>query len=102
MPRREFDSPYPHQYRTQRLFQSQKVGRAKRVPLISPPFFQTNSEFLARWRALIFLRGGGSKSEAILTHSICFDTKRIFAILNLPPQKIAYFNDHLWFHFEQS
>ena len=30
------------------------------------------------------------------------NTKRIFAILNLPPPKIAYFNDHLWFHFEQS
>jgi len=57
---------------------------------------------LARWYALIFRRGGGSKSEVILTHSICFDTKRIFAILNLPPPKIAYFNDHLWFHFEQS
>jgi len=56
----------------------------------------------ARWRALFFRQGGGSKSEAILTHSICFDTKRIFAILNLPPPKIAYFNDHLWFHFEQS
>ena len=56
----------------------------------------------ARWRALIFRRGGGSKSEVILTDSICFDIKRIFAILNLPPLKIAYFNDHLWFHFEQS
>jgi hypothetical protein len=56
----------------------------------------------ARWRAPVFRQGGGSKSEAILTHSICFDTKRIFAILNLPPPKIAYFNDHLWFHFEQS
>jgi len=26
-----------------------------------------NSEFLVRWRALIFRQGGGSKSEAILT-----------------------------------
>ena len=32
---------------------------------LSISFFQTNSEFLARWRALIFRRGGGSKSRAI-------------------------------------
>jgi hypothetical protein len=43
-------------------------------------FFQTNSEFLARWRALIFRRGGGSKSEAILTNSICLIQKE-FLIL---------------------
>jgi len=36
-------------------------------PTDFPPFFQTNSEFLARWRAPVFRRGGGSKSEAILT-----------------------------------
>src|SRR3989344_4345956 len=83
-------------------FSKPEGGTREARPTDFPPFFQTNSEFLARWRALIFRRGGGSKSEAILTHSICFDTKRIFAILNLPPPKIAYFNDHLWFHFEQS
>src|SRR3989344_2286487 len=84
------------------IFSKPEGGTREARPNGFPPFFQTNSEFLARWRALIFRRGGGSKSEAILTHSICFDTKRIFAILNLPPPKIAYFNDHLWFHFEQS
>src|SRR3989338_3392405 len=35
---REFDSPCPHSKRTKRFFRSQKVGRAKRVPLISPHF----------------------------------------------------------------
>jgi len=83
-------------------FSKPEGGTREARPTDFPPFFQTNSEFLARWRALFFRQGGGSKSEAILTHSICFDTKRIFAILNLPPPKIAYFNDHLWFHFEQS
>src|SRR3989344_9610625 len=33
-----FDSHPGHHKRTKRLFQSQKVGRAKRVPLISPHF----------------------------------------------------------------
>ena len=33
-------------------------------PLESRRFSQTNSEFLARWRALFFRQGGGSKSEA--------------------------------------
>jgi len=31
---------------------------------------QGNSEFLARKRALFFLRGGGAKSEAILTTNL--------------------------------
>src|SRR3989344_1601456 len=37
-----FDSLRGHQYRTERLFQSQKVGRAKRVPLVSPHFPKQN------------------------------------------------------------
>jgi len=61
-----------------------------------------NSDSRLRRDGEFFRQEAGAKSEAILTHSICFDTKRIFAILNLPPPKIAYFNDHLWFHFEQS
>ena len=36
---------------------------------------QENFEFLARKRAVFFRRGGGAKSEAILTHSICFARK---------------------------
>src|SRR3989344_2797402 len=84
------------------VFWKLKYGTREARPKDSRRIPPTNSEFLARWRALIFRQGGGSKSEAILTHSICFDTKRIFAILNLPPPKIAYFNDHLWFQFEQS
>src|SRR3989338_2594544 len=35
---RRFESCPTHHKRTKRLFQSQKVGRAKRVPLISPHF----------------------------------------------------------------
>jgi len=45
-------------------------------PQENPPKMNPNS---ARKRAEFFRRGGGAKSEAILTHSICFDTKRIFA-----------------------
>jgi len=41
-------------------------GTREARPTDFPPFFQTNSEFLARWRAPVFRRGGGSKSEAIL------------------------------------
>ena len=84
------------------VFSKPEGGTREARPKDSRRILPMNSEFWARWRALIFRRGGGSKSEAILTNSICFDTKRIFAILNLPPPKIAYFNDHLWFHFEQS
>jgi len=84
------------------VFWKPKCGTREARPTDFPPFFQTNSDSRLRRGELFFRQGGGAKSEAILTHSICFDTKRIFAILNLPPPKIAYFNDHLWFHFEQS
>src|SRR3989338_3083015 len=49
-------------------------------PTDFPPFFQTNSEFLARWRAPVFRQGGGSKSEAILANSICL-IQREFLLL---------------------
>jgi hypothetical protein len=52
---------------------------------------------------LFFRQEAGAKSEAILTHSICFDTKRIFAIMDMRSiVSIAYFNDRLWIQFEQS
>ena len=41
---------------------------------------QENSEFLARWRALFFRRGGGAKSEAIMTHSICLIQKEFLLL----------------------
>jgi len=59
-------------------FSKPEGGTREARPTDFPPFFQTNSEFLARWRALFFRRGGGSKSEAILTHSICFGYKKNF------------------------
>jgi len=52
-------------------FSKPKGGTREARPTdFPPPFSQTNSEFLARWRALIFRRGGGSKSEAILTTNL--------------------------------
>jgi len=57
-------------------FSKPEGGTREARPTDSPPFFQTNSEFLARWRALIFRQGGGSKSEAILTNSICLIQKQ--------------------------
>src|SRR3989344_5853388 len=56
-------------------FSKPEGGTRKARPTDFPPFSQTNSEFLARWRALIFRQGGGSKSEAILTPSICLIQK---------------------------
>src|SRR3989338_79524 len=95
------------------------VGRAKRVPLISPrriqdfwracapPFFfgggggkrgstdfpPQNSGFLARLRALICFGGGGSKSNAIFPNLLCY-TKRIFAIIpiwKMYPRKNSFY-----------
>jgi hypothetical protein len=48
-------------------FSKPKGGTREARPTDFPPFFQTNSEFLARWRALIFRRGGGS-SQRFLWH----------------------------------
>ena len=44
-------------------------------PTDFPPFFQTNSEFLARLRALIFRQEAGSKSRAIQIQMLCTNTK---------------------------
>ena len=41
----------------------------------------TNSEFLARLRALIFRQEAGSKSRAIQIHSICFGYKKNFCFI---------------------
>ena len=41
---------------------------------------QGNSEFLARKHAGFFRRGGGAKSEAILTHSICLIQKEFLLL----------------------
>jgi hypothetical protein len=41
---------------------------------------QGNSEFLARKCALFFRRGGGAKSETILTHSICLIQKEFLLL----------------------
>jgi hypothetical protein len=56
-------------------FSKSEGGTREARPTDFPPFSQTNSEFLARWRALIFRQGGGSKSEVILTNSICLIQK---------------------------
>jgi hypothetical protein len=47
-----------------KVFLKQKCGTREARPKDSRRIPPTNSEFLARWRALIFRRGGGSKSEA--------------------------------------
>src|SRR3990167_9087939 len=48
-------------------FSKPEGGTREARPTDFPPFFQTNSEFLARWRALIFRQGGGS-SQRFLWH----------------------------------
>ena len=57
-------------------------------PQENPPKMNPNP---AHKRAEFFRRGGGAKSEAILTHSICFDTKRIFVF---PYFLSGYFSTH--------
>src|SRR3989339_1622678 len=44
-------------------FSKPEGGTREARPTDFPPFFQTNSEFLARLRALIFRRGGGSSQR---------------------------------------
>jgi len=64
-----------------------RSGRAEGTPTLFRPFSPMNSGFgiLHRLRRCegFFRQEAGAKSEAILTHSICFDTKRIFAIMTL-------------------
>ena len=64
-------------------FSKPEGGTREARPTDFPPFFQTNSDSRLRRDELFFRQETGAKSEAILTHSICFDTKRIFAILHL-------------------
>ncbi len=61
-------------------FSKPEGGTREARPTDFPPFFQTNSEFLARLRAPVFRRGGGSKSEAILTNSICLIQKQFLLL----------------------
>src|SRR3989344_5242053 len=44
-------------------FSKPEGGTREARPTDFPPFFQTNSEFLARWRAPVFRRGGGSSQR---------------------------------------
>ncbi len=60
-------------------FSKPEGGTHEVRPTDFPPFFQTNSDSRLRRDGLFFRQETGAKSEAILTHSICFDTKRIFA-----------------------
>src|SRR3989339_365339 len=62
-------------------FSKPEGGTREARPTDFPPFFQTNSEFLARWRALIFRQGGGSKSEAILTNFALPEIQKEFLLL---------------------
>src|SRR3989344_3124848 len=48
-------------------FSKPEGGTREARPTDFPPFFQTNSEFLARWRAPVFRQGGGS-SQRFLWH----------------------------------
>ena len=61
-------------------FSKPNGGTREARPTDFPPFFQTNSEFLARLRAPVFRQGGGSKSEAILTHNICLIQKEFLLL----------------------
>ena len=62
-------------------FSKPEGGTREARPTDFPPFFQTNLEFLARWRALIFRQGGGSKSEAILTAFALPEIQKEFLLL---------------------
>jgi len=63
------------------IFLKQKCGTREARPKDSRRIPPTNSEFLARLRALIFRQEAGAKSEAILIHSICFGYKNNFLLL---------------------
>src|SRR3989344_2985945 len=49
------------------VFSKPKGGTREARPPGFPPFFQTNSEILVRWRALFFRQGAGS-SQRFLWH----------------------------------
>ena len=44
-------------------FSKPEGGTREARPTDFPPFFQTNSEFLARWRALIFRQEAGASQR---------------------------------------
>ena len=55
-------------------------GTREARPTDFPPFFQTNSDSRLRRDAVFFRREAGAKSEAILTHSICFIQKEFLLL----------------------
>ena len=63
-----------------KVFLKQKCGTREARPKDSRRIPPTNSEFLARLRALFFRQEAGAKSEAILTHSICLIQKEFLLL----------------------
>jgi len=61
-------------------FDEPRCGTPEGRPTDFPPFFQTNSESRLRRDELFFRRGGGAKSEAILTDTdlLCPKYKKNF------------------------
>jgi hypothetical protein len=55
-----------------------RSGRAVGTPTLFRLIFQTNLESRLRRDGLFFRQEAGAKSEAILTHSICFEYKKNF------------------------
>jgi hypothetical protein len=66
--------------RNSTIFSVDTSGRRKAPTKDFLAGLQGNSEFLARTRAGFFRRGGGAKSEAILTHSICLIQKEFLLL----------------------
>ena len=55
-----------------------RSGRAVGTPTLFRPFSPMNSDSRLRRDGLFFRQEAGAKSEAILTHSICFEYKKNF------------------------
>jgi hypothetical protein len=62
-------------------FSKPEGGTREARPTDFPPFFQTNSDSRLRRDGGFFRQEAGAKSEAILTHSICFEYKNNFLLL---------------------
>src|SRR3989338_529191 len=62
------------------IFLKQKCGTREARPKDSRRISPTNSEFLARKRAVFFRQEAGAKQEAILTHSICLIQKEFILL----------------------
>jgi hypothetical protein len=60
-----------------------RSGRAEGTPTLFRLIFKTNSDSRLRRDGLFVRQETGAKSEAILTHSICFDTKKNFCLFIL-------------------